>query len=218
MHRLPLFPLHSVLFPGAPIFLHIFEERYKEMIHHCMREELEFGVVLIEEGQEALGPLARPHLCGTTARILKIEHLAEGRMNLTALGSRRFRIGELDHHGAAYLQGEVEISDLLPGNDNENRRGRALLPLFDDYLRLLAKNEEIEIDFSRLPTDARTLCYTGAYLLQVPQVQKQAMLETDTVDALLDDLEATYRKQIEILKLVQEQGENPTDESGFSLN
>ena len=58
MITLPLFPLNTVLFPGIPVHLHIFEERYKEMISQCLEARVPFGVVLIKSGPEALGPAA----------------------------------------------------------------------------------------------------------------------------------------------------------------
>ena len=60
MQEIPLFPLNTVLFPNAPLRLHIFEERYKRMVNDCLAEKQPFGVVLIRHGLEALGPLAEP--------------------------------------------------------------------------------------------------------------------------------------------------------------
>jgi uncharacterized protein len=97
---LPLFPLNTVLFPGMPLTLHIFEERYKLMIERCLEHRQPFGVVLIRYGKEALGSLADPHRIGCTARILDVQPLSEGRMNISALGQKRFRILELSHKKA----------------------------------------------------------------------------------------------------------------------
>jgi uncharacterized protein len=96
MFELPLFPLNTVLFPGMPIQLYIFEQRYKEMIHDCLKSSQPFGVVLIRNGKEANSHLAEPHYVGCSARILDVEPLEEGRMNLVALGQQRFRILELN--------------------------------------------------------------------------------------------------------------------------
>ena len=74
MLRLPLFPLNTVLFPKMPITLHIFEERYKQMIQHCLSEQIPFGVVLIKQGVEVNGS-AEPYLVGCTARITHTHHL-----------------------------------------------------------------------------------------------------------------------------------------------
>ena len=106
MERLPLFPLNTVLFPGVPLPLHVFEERYRLMIGRCVDEQGLFGVVLIREGVEVGGD-AEPHDIGTTARITHVQRLPDGRMNLITVGRRRFRVVALDR-SEPYLQGDVE--------------------------------------------------------------------------------------------------------------
>ena len=86
MFELRLFPLNTVLFPKMPLPLHIFEERYKLMITECMEADEPFGVVLIEEGSKAFGPLAQPHAVGCTARVVQVESLEDGRMNIITIG------------------------------------------------------------------------------------------------------------------------------------
>ncbi len=88
---IPLFPLNTVLFPGGPLRLRIFEPRYLDMISRCMREESGFGVALILAGREAGGP-ARTVEIGTLARIVDFEQLEDGLLGITARGERRFRI------------------------------------------------------------------------------------------------------------------------------
>src|SRR6476469_494249 len=92
--RLALFPLNTVLFPGMPLPLHIFEERYKLMIGRCIEENRPFGVVLIRSGPEVGGP-ATPHVVGTTAEISGWKRLEDGRLNLIVMGTERFRIVEV---------------------------------------------------------------------------------------------------------------------------
>lgn len=88
--EIPLFPLNTVLFPGGPLALRIFEPRYVDMVKRCMREELGFGVVLIREGAET-GP-ADFHGLGTLARIIDFDQLPEGLLGLSTLGGGRFRV------------------------------------------------------------------------------------------------------------------------------
>ena len=87
---LRLFPLNSVLFPGMRMPLHIYEERYRVMIRECVEEDAPFGVALIKSGPE-VGSGAIPHDVGTTARILQVEYLDDGRMNIFTIGEQRFR-------------------------------------------------------------------------------------------------------------------------------
>ena len=88
---IPLFPLHTVLFPGGPLRLRIFEPRYLDMVSRCMREDSGFGVALIVAGQEA-GGAAQTVEIGTLARIVVFEQLDDGLLGITARGERRFRI------------------------------------------------------------------------------------------------------------------------------
>jgi uncharacterized protein len=88
---LPLFPLHTVLFPGGPLSLRIFEPRYVDMVGRCMREGAPFGVVLIGEGGE-VGPVQQMAQIGTRARIVDFASLPDGLLGLSCLGERRFRV------------------------------------------------------------------------------------------------------------------------------
>ena len=107
VRELPLFPLNVVLFPQMMLPLHIFEERYKEMIHVCRGRDSRFGVVLIKEGQE-VGEPAVPHDVGTTARIARVAPLEEGQMDLITMGERRFRLEEITQW-QPYLKGRVRF-------------------------------------------------------------------------------------------------------------
>src|SRR5688500_14710511 len=91
---LPLFPLNTVLFPGGPLRLRIFEPRYLDMISHCMRESSSFGVALITEGREAGGSARTTHV-GTTARIVDFERLEDGLLGITARGESKFSITDV---------------------------------------------------------------------------------------------------------------------------
>jgi Lon protease-like protein len=86
-----LFPLNTVLFPGGPLRLRIFEPRYLDMVSRCMREDAGFGVALIVAGREA-GGAAQTVEIGTLARIVDFEQLDDGLLGITARGERRFRI------------------------------------------------------------------------------------------------------------------------------
>jgi Lon protease-like protein len=100
---LPLFPLGLVLFPRTPLPLHIFEDRYKEMMRDVLEAQAEFGVVLA--GEKGIVNM------GCTAVIDKVlKRYPDGRMDVLAVGRRRFEILELDDE-KAYLRGQVEFFD-----------------------------------------------------------------------------------------------------------
>ena len=216
MLELPLFPLNTVLFPGMPLRLHIFEERYKLMIHSCIRQSQPFGVVLIKEGAEALGPLAEPHAVGCTARIMSVEQLEEGRMNIVAIGRERFRIVSLDHD-LPYLVGTVERYPLHEGDPvAQEDAARRLRPWITNYMEVLSALDDIELHADQLPADPVALAIVAATLLQVPQRQKQGLLATDSVVDLLTTMRALYRREVAFVKEMVAQ--DVQDQGSFSLN
>src|SRR5438445_4436911 len=93
--RLPLFPLHSVLFPEATLALQIFEPRFRVMIGRCLAHDEPFGVVLILEGEE-IGGEAVPRKIGTEAAIIASERSKDGRYDIVAEGRRRCLIVAID--------------------------------------------------------------------------------------------------------------------------
>ncbi|PKB68605.1 MAG: hypothetical protein BZY82_00005 [SAR202 cluster bacterium Io17-Chloro-G3] len=109
VQEIPLFPLNVVLLPNMVLPLHIFEERYKQMISMCLENDSRFGVVLIKEGPE-VGGTAIPHETGTIAHVTRVTYLSEGRMTLVTLGEHRFKLETVTQQ-APYLMGKVRIID-----------------------------------------------------------------------------------------------------------
>ncbi|MGI9050570.1 MAG: LON peptidase substrate-binding domain-containing protein [Rubrobacteraceae bacterium] len=100
MSDIPLFPLNVVLMPGTPQPLHIFEDRYKQMINECLEEETEFGMVLADD--------SGTREVGCTARIVElIERYDDGRLVIMVEGSRRFKLNNV-LMGKPYYVGEIE--------------------------------------------------------------------------------------------------------------
>lgn len=197
---LPLFPLNTVLFPGMPLTLHIFEERYKLMIEHCLEPRQPFGVVLIRHGKEAFGSFAEPHRIGCTARILDVQPLSEGRMNIIALGQKRFRIQELSHD-KPYLVGSVELFPLVETHKPLlDRTGRKLRPWVKRYMEILTRLSDVNLDPQHLPNDPLVLAYLAAVLLQVPPDKKQELLSTERAVDLLSDMYKLYRREVALLQ------------------
>jgi Lon protease-like protein len=101
MSDIPLFPLNVVLMPGAPLPLHIFEDRYKQMIDECLEADSEFGMVLAdEEGTRDVG---------CTARIVElVERYDDGRMLILVEGEKRFKLNNVLSEKKPYYVGEIE--------------------------------------------------------------------------------------------------------------
>jgi Lon protease-like protein len=127
---LPLFPLKLVLFPHAELALHIFEERYKQMIGECLEHGWEFGIVLAEE--DSLNST------GCTASILRVvKKYDDGRMDIIARGQRRFEILHLDH-AMPYLRCEAQLFDDEEAEPPSEDARRQALELYNDLAKKLA--------------------------------------------------------------------------------
>ncbi len=217
MYDIPLFPLNTVLFPGMPIHLHIFEERYKEMINMCISEGRPFGVVLIQKGQE-VGAAAEPQSIGCVAQIAQVQPLDDGRMNLVAIGQERFEIKSLSYD-KPYLMGQVETLTLLQTPiDLEPIAGRLRIQL-TEYLEILSLIGQTEFDIEKLPDDATELAYLTATLLQVPPEKKQDLLIVNNSVDLVNTVYQTCRQELAVLKaMVATTPESLQNAGPFSLN
>ena len=111
--RIPLFPLHTVLFPGGPLPLRVFEPRYLGMISRCLQQGTGFGVCLIREGDE-VGGGAKPYHLGTFARIVDWEQRSDGLLGITVHGERRFVIRHQETDAQRLLLADVEFVDEYP--------------------------------------------------------------------------------------------------------
>jgi Lon protease-like protein len=183
--EMPLFPLNVVLFPGMALPLHIFEPRYREMINRCLDENLAFGVVLIKEGPEVGGD-ALPRRVGTAARIVKADRQPDGRMNIQVVGTRRFRIEELNRE-LPYLTGRVRHFPVTDGDTKlAVERAHKVRPKIMRYVELLTKATGVQLELDRLPEDATSLAFLTAITLQVRPEDKHRMLALPGVPQLLE--------------------------------
>src|SRR5262249_35587603 len=130
--EIPLFPLPNlVLFPHIVVPLHIFEERYKLMINGCIDRTEAFGLVLLrggaeEESEETI------HRVGVTARVVEVERLDEGRMNILCEGESRFRIHRFIQQ-KPFWKGAVDLFE-----DTENEAPESLYEQVADLYRTVA--------------------------------------------------------------------------------
>jgi uncharacterized protein len=215
--KLPLFPLNTVLFPGMPLSLHIFEDRYKEMISRCLQDSKPFGIILIKEGVEALGPLAQPYSIGCTAQITQVQPLDEGRMNLIAVGHERFKLLTIDH-ALPYLTGDIETFPMLIQDRIQfAAQVRRIVGQVNRYLKIMAEIEQLAFEIDEIPTEPLPVAHLAAYLLQITAQEKQALLSIELADDFAAALQQTYRHEITVLRAMIVHGEQPLDEP-FSRN
>lgn len=214
MYELPLFPLNVVLFPGMPLPLHIFEDRYKEMVADCIRENRPFGVVLMQNGGTGeSGAEDAPVAVGCTAEIAQVQPLEHGRMLILTVGRERFRVVELNYE-KPYLIGLVEAAPLVTEDEEwETCGAESLEPFIIDYLNKLALLGSVEVEPQQIPSDAEGLVYMAATLIQLPIDEKQSLLAIDRASDLTRALLTVYRRELALMQTM------PSDDIGiFSLN
>jgi hypothetical protein len=172
--EIPLFPLGTVLFPGGPLPLRIFETRYIDLVRRCLRDDSGFGVVLIREGVEAGGP-ALTYGVGTYARIVDFSQQPDGLLGIRAAGARRFRIIERRRERDGLNVADVEwlpadVPQPLPEEFAE------LGPALD---AILAQVGEPYASLERRLDDAAWVAGRLAEILPIPPGHKQHCLELD---------------------------------------
>jgi len=109
--ELPLFPLQTVLFPGGPLHLRIFEPRYLDMVASVLRGDNRFGVVAIRSGSEV--GVAEMFAVGTSAEIVDWQE-AQGLLAISTLGRDSFRIEDASRRPDGLYVGRVELLEDLP--------------------------------------------------------------------------------------------------------
>jgi len=178
--EIPLFPLNTVLFPGGPLPLRIFETRYLEMVSDCLKHEQGFGVCLIEQGSEA-GP-AHTYTVGTLARIRDWSNGPDGLLNILALGSQRFRVTcvRTQHNGLNLAE-----VDWLPEEPAMPLPGTAK-PLVELLQQILAQVQERYALVISAYEDASWVGYRLAEILPLPIAQRQYLLEISDACMRLD--------------------------------
>jgi Lon protease-like protein len=205
IYTLPLFPLNHVLFPQFLLQLQVFEERYLAMIGGCIERNEPFGVVLIREGDEVGAP-AVPHDVGCLMQIQKVEHQDDGRMLLIAAANGRFRILEYMEADLPYLLGRVEdVADLPESREGLEETVEELTTLFRRYLGLLADRARTVQPELELPTDPSLLSFCVAYIIQVPLMVHQHMLETTDAGARIAEELEYLREHIASLETEREE-------------
>jgi ATP-dependent Lon protease len=149
--ELPLFPLNTVLCPGIALPLHIFEDRYRALVRHCIDTTSPFGVVLIREGREVGTGGIKFTGIGTIAEIRDAGRYEDGRYDLLVVGTRRFEIREVLGAKRPYLVADVDVLDEHVGNPEVAQRlAMTATRRFVTYLELLQPRsgetaEEIDV-------------------------------------------------------------------------
>ena len=188
---IPLFPLNTVLFPGGPLPLRIFEVRYVDMVRHCMREQSPFGVVLIEAGWEVgVGAAGTTSVVGTTARIVDFNALPDGLLGITCLGERKFSVTKHWQQDDGLYVGDIEF----PAPEEETDLPGEYHHLGELLRKVLPELGELYANVPKRFSDASWVGCRLAEILPIALSEKQYCLRLDDPIARLARLNPLIRK------------------------
>lgn len=174
--NIPLFPLNTVLYPGGPLPLRVFEPRYLDMVSNSMKTNTPIGVVLIKSGNE-VGPAPEVYDIGTISEISYFHKRSDGLLGITLTGTQRFKILEVQTNGSQLMTADISLLDNIDpiALDNDNKH---LAPILENILKQLDppfKTIERKLD------DAEWLSARLLELLPAEMDVKQSLLECNSV-------------------------------------
>lgn len=185
--EIALFPLNTVLFPGARLPLNIFEDRYKLMLKRCLEESSPFGVILIRKGRE-VGGVAEPCEVGTTARILSVEETEDGRYLIEVEGEVRFRIEEQIHRypyvrarvaPLSYEEGQADDGLVDEVQKLYRSFGGTALAMTGQWVRSMDVPDEPEALINFVGARLSSANASKQSVLEAPTINRQLEIERD---------------------------------------
>ena len=176
---LPLFPLSTVLFPGMRLPLHIFEQRYVQLVRDLLElpEPRRFGVIAIRKGRETgVDGVTALYDVGCVATVRQIEPRDDGRYDLATVGTQRFRLLTLDR-SQAYFQGEIEpLGDEAGDAAAAAAASTRVQAAFRGYLNALADRGGGVISVTDLPDEPMLLSYIVGAAMIIDLPERQSLL------------------------------------------
>jgi Lon protease-like protein len=199
---IPLFPLGTVLYPSAVLPLHIFEQRYRDLVRDLSErphDEREFGVIAIREGHEVGTDAANAlHVVGTIASMRGIDPLPDGRFDIVSLGTDRFRLIDINNDSASYLTATIELLDDAPGGTP------AAITALQQDIRLLAARYH---EYARVPSapavvadEPTTFTWEVAEGLILDDTEQQKILASETLADRMRLLRSYLRRECGLLE------------------
>jgi uncharacterized protein len=187
--QLPIFPLNTVVFPGVTVPLHVFEDRYRALVHHLLtipdKSLRLFGIVAIREGYEVGTHGAQSvHRVGCVVQMTSVDPYPDGRFDIEVVGRQRLRLDGLDTSGP-YLVGDVETVS-APSRPSSREAAHAdaeatrTLAIFEEYRRRLSELRGDDVLEGDIPHDPEYLSYSLAATCLLTLRERQALLEADT--------------------------------------
>jgi Lon protease-like protein len=199
---LPLFPLDLVLFPYTNLPLHIFEERYKEMIQDCLENRWEFGMLAVQD--------QTVKSIGCTASVSEVvTRFGDGRLNILVRGGRRFEITELNQE-KSYLRGKPQFLDDDATEPAAEELRRRSIQLYDRLIKL-ADTPTRSLQDSPAYTDGQ-LSYRLMAAVPADLAWKQSLLELRSEPERLDRVITYFENLIEYLEKTPDPSRKPPRE------
>lgn len=199
-----MFPLNTVLYPGVSLPLHVFEDRYRALVHHLLRiddpAERLFGSVAIREGYEVGDQGAQSlYRVGVLLQLTEAEANPDGSFEIVALGRGRIRMDRLDPSGTYPVAeveelGEPEVE--VPPEAVERARAT--------FTAYRAAIQEFRTDpFSgSLPQDPEYLAWTLSATTPLPMSERQALLEAEDAGVRLAMVTGLLRTELRAMNVI----------------
>lgn len=201
---LPMFPLNTVLFPGVTVPLHVFEDRYKALVHHLLTiddpSDRVFGTVAIREGYEVGDHGAQSlYRVGVRMQLTEVESNEDGTFEIVATARDRIILGGLETAGD-FANGAVTDSpdEPIEGSEALHDKARAT---FTAYRAAVSAMQGTTFSGS-LPRDPGYLSWTLAALAPLPMAERQSLLEAESPEARLELVIQLLREELRAINVI----------------
>jgi Lon protease-like protein len=224
--ELPMFPLNTVLFPGMTVALHVFEERYRALVHHLLtipdRSQRLFGVVAIREGYEVGSHGVQSlHRVGCVAQMTTVVPAEDGRFDIEIVGRERFHLQSMNASGP-YLVGTVETmpdaADPAAGPGGATKEAVSTRKTFEVYRERISELRGADVLDVDLPEDPVYLSYTLAATCLLTLRERQALLETGSADERLVMLRHAMHEEMRAMRAIPSLPATEVARTGWSPN
>jgi Lon protease-like protein len=212
--ELPLFPLPLVMFPGVPMPLHIFEERYRRMLADVRAGNNLFGLSYFDLNA-ATNTRPPPGHVGCAAEVVEAQLLPDGRSNILTVGLIRYRLVEYVEAGEPYLVGRVEFFEDEPEDEVLlSERARQVAKLFTRIARAVRNLNDDRAGLPELPdSEPERLSFLVAASMELDAEAKQGLLELrsgaqrlERISNLLSQVVGNYEERARTHKLARGNG------------
>jgi hypothetical protein len=205
--QLPIFPLNTVMFPGVSVPLHVFEDRYRALVHHLLtisdKSMRLFGIVAIREGYEVgQHGVHSVHRVGCVVQMTSVDPYEDGRFDIEVVGRARMRLDGLDTSGE-YLVGDVEtLPERTEPHPDAMGQAERTYATFEEYRRRLSELRGDDVLDGDLPRDPEYLSYSLAATCLLTLTERQELLEASTSLERLVMLRHALREEMRAMRAI----------------